>query len=61
MSKSILIVPSYVNVVDLERIKSEVIVPINETIVPINETDESDWEIPSFMNKEKPNESNPSN
>ena len=44
------------DLVELERIKSKVIIPINETIVPINETNESDWEIPSFMNKEKQND-----
>ena len=43
------------DVVELERIKSKVIVPINETIE--FQKDEPDWEIPSFMNKEKQNES----
>ena len=55
MKKVVLLVPSCVNVVDLNRIKSEVIVPINETVK--SEKDKSDWEIPSFMNKEKQNES----
>ena len=54
--KATLLEPSYVNVVDLERIKSKIIVPINETIE--SEKDKSDWEIPSFMSKEKQNESN---
>ncbi len=39
------------DVVELERIKSKVIVPINETVE--SEKDKSDWEIPSFMNKER--------
>lgn len=42
------------DVVELERIKSKVIVPISETIE--FKKDESDWKIPSFMNKEKKNE-----
>lgn len=45
---------SICDVVEFERIKSKVIVPINETIK--FKKDESDWKIPSFMNKERQND-----